>query len=119
MMMSGWVRLDPSQSARRAASDRGNRVVSAMRPEYRFDPDPWPFPQSISQPLNHAANCAHPTYNVGHRTRAGGIFRSQPQNIEPGGADEIIHLPVQMATSRYMAPNGGESVLSALDSMHG
>jgi hypothetical protein len=37
-------------------------TAAAMRPEYRFDPDPWPFPQSISQPLNHAADCAHPTY---------------------------------------------------------
>jgi hypothetical protein len=60
MMRSGWVRLDLGQSARRAASDCGNRVVSAMRPEYRFDPDAWAFPQSISQPRNHAADCAHP-----------------------------------------------------------
>jgi NitT/TauT family transport system substrate-binding protein len=57
--------------------------------------------------------------HVSHRTRPGGVFRSKPQQIETGRAYEVVHLPVQMATSRNMAPNGGESVLPALDSRLG
>jgi len=47
------------------------------------------------------------------------IFRLKPHHIETGRADKVVHFPVQVATSRNMAPNGGESVLPALDSRPG
>ena len=52
--------------------------------------------------------------HVRHRTWPLSIFRSKLRHIETSRAYEIIHLPVQMTTSRNITPNRSEPMLPAL-----
>ena len=43
------------------------------------------------------------------------VFRSELGQIEARRADKVVHFPIQVTASCNMAPDGGESVLPALD----
>ena len=53
--------------------------------------------------------------HVSHWTWPACVFRSKINQIEARRADKVAHFPIQVTASCNMAPEGGESVLPALD----
>ena len=53
--------------------------------------------------------------HVSHWTWPACVFRSEIDQIEARRADKVVHFPIQVTASCNMAPDGGESVLPALD----
>ncbi len=43
--------------------------------------------------------------HISHRARPLGVFGSKARHIKTGRANEVVRLPIQMATSRHMAPD--------------
>ena len=76
----------------------------------------WLLPSALTSLLLDAFN---DDWRVRHTYKssgeAPGRIRFEARHIEAGRANEVVRLPIQMATSRHMAPNGCESVLPALD----